>query len=146
VTPGKLGLILGAVAVVAIVAGIATAFVLNELLSEDEQDSGAWVAPPEGWLTYRDEEGAYEISYPPDWVVLKPSPPFANLALIPEGDSGLPLPRPTEVYITVRGLDLFFVRLTFEPGPRGAEYYVTGRGRQHEETLLRIVQSFRFLD
>lgn len=102
----KAGLILGIAAGVAIVAGIATAFLISYCCSgEDDGDTnedGGWVAPPNGWLTYRDEEKGYEISYPPDWVIGESFHTFSpNLEILPQGDVGLALPRPTEVTVTV---------------------------------------------
>jgi hypothetical protein len=62
VRPGKIGLIFGLVAVGAIVAGIATAFVISELLSDDDSDED-----PGAWRTYDSEFWGFEIAYPADW-------------------------------------------------------------------------------
>jgi hypothetical protein len=68
VTPGKIGLIFGLVAVGAIVVAIATAFAINELFDDDDTDDHTW-------RTYRSEFLGFEIAYPEDWHIVERLPP-----------------------------------------------------------------------
>jgi hypothetical protein len=60
VTPGKIVLILGLAAAVAILAGVATAFVISKCCGKANDDR---------WETYRNDFYGYEIEYPADWQI-----------------------------------------------------------------------------
>ena len=60
-TPGRMGLIFGLVAAGAVLAAVATAFVITKLFDGDDTD--------DRWLTYRNDFYGYEIKYPSDWQI-----------------------------------------------------------------------------
>ena len=65
-TPGKAGLIFGLVAAGAIVAGIATAFLISELFGDNDTNGD-----PGAWRTYKNEFLGFEVAYPRDWHILE---------------------------------------------------------------------------
>jgi hypothetical protein len=69
VNPRRAGIILGAVAVGAVLAAIATAFVVGEVINEEgRSDDGAW-------RTYRSHFLGFEIAYPGEWHIVEKLPP-----------------------------------------------------------------------